>query len=303
MSFIDQAYYHQIKDLKFRSRGPFIDAIADLIKALVIEVNGPVSVRQVYYRAINAELIQSGDKGYRAVQGAIRDGRLIGSIAWNVIEDRNRQPLKPYYEKSIESALSHLAANYRLDRWQGQKFRIEVWLEQAALRDVVWPICHELGCVLVVCGGFTSHDSLFRGSERQRGYRGLGQTGIILHLSDLDPSGMQMPETIQDVLSALVDQPVHVQRLGLTATQAARYHLHGRPLKDGDTRAERYRKEHGDLAYELDGLPAIVLQDIVREGIETFIDWGVRDSVLVRELEDQRVIREIIQLAKGEDLL
>jgi hypothetical protein len=302
-AFIDRAHYHAIQTPNFRTRGDFIRAIADLVESTVREVNGPVSVRQVYYRAVNATLVESGDKGYRDVQGAVKDGRLVGWIAWNVIEDRGRKPMKPYFETSVESALVDLAASYRLDRGIGQRFRVEVWLEQAALRNVVWPVCAELGVPLIVCGGFTSHDSLYMASERQRGYASNGQHGLILHLSDLDPSGVVMADTIREVVGALAEQPITVHRVGLTAAQASDWGLHPRELKEGDSRAAAYREVHGDFAYELDGLPAAVLQSLVREAIEPLIDWSARSEVIARETSDRARLLELIDLARGEDLI
>ena len=301
--FIDRAYYHKIEDRDFRTRGPFIEAVAKLVIDTVTEVGGPVSVRQVYYRAVNAGLVESGDKGYGDIQAAIKDGRLIGIVAWNVIEDRGRRPLKPYYENGIADALQNLADHYRLDRAAGQKFRIEVWLEQAALRDVVWPICDEFGVPLIVCGGFTSHDSLFKASERQRGYASAGQYGIILHLTDLDPSGVQMAPTIRDIVGKLAGKEITVHRIGLTPKQAKDHGLLARKLKAGDTRAAAYREEYGDWAYELDGLPAWELQNIVRQSIEPLIDWGSRAEILELETSHRAALLEIIEIAKGEDLI
>ena len=296
-------HYHAIQEPNFRTREPFIRAVADLIKSTVDEVGGAVSVRQIYYQAVNAGLVESGDKGYRGIQSAVKDGRLVGWVAWNVIEDRGRKPLKPYYESSVSSALESLAHHYKRDRCAGQRFRIEVWLEQAALRDVVWPVCDLLGVPLIVCGGFTSHDSLYQASERQRGYKMLEQHGLILHLSDLDPSGVVMADTIREVVGALAEQTIVVQRVGLVAAQAETYGLLPRPLKDGDTRAPAYREVHGDFAYELDGLPAAALQSIVKDAITPLIDWSIRGEVLAQEEQDRATIRELIELARGEDLI
>lgn len=321
-------YYKAIRAATFRpKREAFVCAVAQLVKDVHTEVGGCVSVRQIYYQAVNAGLVTSGDLGYRKIQDAIRDGRDVGWIAWNVIEDRGRSPRKPYTERNVAQALADLAASYRLDRAAGQRFRVEVWLEQAALRDVVWPVCADLGAVLVVCGGFTSYDSLFKASERFRGYEALGQQPIILHLSDLDPSGVTMGASIGSMIDQLlarepdedddpIDEPedraegcapsasrVYVQRVGLTLVQARQYGLLARPLKEGDSRAAAYREQHGDYAYELDGLPADVLQGLVRSAIEPLIDWGQRDVVLRQEAVDRATIQELIALGKEEGLL
>lgn len=317
-------YFKAIRAPSFRAkREAFVRAVASLVTATVDAVGGAVTVRQVYYQAVNAGLVQSGDQGYRQIQDAIRDGREVGWVAWNVIEDRGRSPRKPYYEGGVEDALTSLAEHYRLDRAAGQRFRIEVWLEQAALREVVWPVCADLGAVLVVCGGFTSYDSLFKASERFRGYLQLEQQPIILHLSDLDPSGTTMGASIGSLISRLLDDSddsadddcpdfdfedepvsnVYVQRVGLTLQQAQAHGLLPRELKDGDSRAASYRETHGDHAYELDGLPPHVLQQLVREAIEPLIDWSIRGDVIARESRDRKLIAELIDLGRCEGLL
>jgi hypothetical protein len=325
-------YFKAVREPTFRvEREKFVRAVADLVRDTVAQVGGAVTIRQVYYQAVTTGLVESGKQGYRQILDAIGDGREVGWVAWNAIEDRGRAARKPYCETGVERALRDLAESYRLDRSAGQRFRVEVWLEPAALREIVWPVCSDLGAVLVVCGGFTSHDSLFKASERFRGYAALGQQPIILHLSDLDPSGTTMGAAIGDLITRLlVDVPddeepdedfdeldddaddatssgsstsVYVQRVGLTPKQANEHGLLPRELKDGDSRAAAYRKQYGDFAYELDGLPACVLQRLVREAIEPLIDWSVRGEVLAREQIDRRVISELVELGRTEGLL
>jgi hypothetical protein len=302
-------YYKAIEDKRFTpERAEFIATIAKIVERAFAEV-GPVTVRQVYYRAVNDGVVESGQKAYKSILGAIRDGRVTGRIAWNVIEDRTREPLLPGYNTSIRAALDQLAASFRFDANAGQQFRIEVWLEQAALEAIVWPVCAKLGVPLVTCGGFTSHDSLFRGSERQIHYAGLDQRQIVFVLSDLDPSGVSMPKYIRKMLTELSGEDVHVQRLGLTPQQAEAHGLLGRALKVGradkkdDPRAAAYTEEYGELAYELDGLPAHVLQQLVEDAITPLIDWSARARVDEQSLAARAKIRELIRLGEQEELI
>ena len=102
-------YYKAIRAATFRpKREAFVCAVAQLVKDVHTEVGGCVSVRQIYYQAVNAGLVTSGDLGYRKIQDAIRDGRDVGWIAWNVIEDRGRSPRKPYTERNVAQALADL---------------------------------------------------------------------------------------------------------------------------------------------------------------------------------------------------
>ncbi len=302
-------YFKAIEEPRFKPRRlAFIQRVASIIEHAFAEV-GPVTIRQVYYRAVASGLVESGQESYRKIMSAINAGRKTGMIAWNVIEDRTREPLKPAYHDDLRSALDRLADGFQLDLNAGQRFRIEVWLEQAALEGVLWPVCHDLGVPLVVCGGFTSHDSLFRGAERQTHYASnLGQHGIVFVLSDFDPSGVTMADYIHKMLTGLSDQEVYVQRLGLTLAQAEEHELLGRPLKidredkRDDMRAPAFREEHGELAYELDGLPPSVLQDLVRNAITPLIDWPTRASVQGQTDAARARLRELIRIAEQEEL-
>lgn len=297
-------YYCRVEHKEFRpKRRAFIEKVAELVKAAVDEV-GIVTVRGAYYRAVSCGLVESGDEGYQKMQAAIRDGRAAGLIAWNAIEDRGRQPMLPLYHESPTAAVEALANDFRLDPNAGQPYRIEVWLEQAALTGAVWPVCSELGVPLVTCSGFTSHDSIFKGSERLRHYRkNLRQQPVVLMLSDFDPSGLWMPKYIESLLTRLSGDHVPVQRIGLTKAQAVEHQLLGRDLKAKDSRAAAFREEHGDEAYELDGLPAAALQQLVRTNIEPLIDWGMRARVEAQTEECKRVMRALLEMGKEDEIL
>ncbi len=54
-------YYKALRPAAFRpKREAFVRAVADLVKQVHAEVGGCVSVRQIYYQAVNAGLVQSG---------------------------------------------------------------------------------------------------------------------------------------------------------------------------------------------------------------------------------------------------
>jgi hypothetical protein len=126
---------------------------------------------------------------------------------------------------------------------------------------------------------------------------------VVYFLSDFDPSGVAMPGYVEDLLTRLSGIHTPVQRIGLKRAQAEQHNLLGRPLKNSDSRAERFRKEHGDEAFELDGLPPWVLRNLVREAVEPLIDWSVRGQQEAKTEECRKRLREVLRLAEEDELL
>lgn len=303
-----QPVYKKVSDRTFRTRADFIMRVAQLVHDVVDEV-GPTTIRAIYYRAVMTQLVESGP-GYEEIRKAVADGRDTGLVPWNYIIDRGRDLIRPLYHQQLHEELQRLLENYSADLGAGQRFRIEVWLEQAALEGVVWPVCEEFGVPLMVCGGFISHGALWEGAERQRHYASnLGQHGIILVLSDFDPSGVTMADFIKRRLESLSDQHVFVQRVGLTRAQADAHGLIGRALKVGrddkadDSRAASFIDEHGHLAFELDGLPAAVLQQILRSAIVSYIDEQALADARAEADVERRRLKELIKLGEEEEIL
>ena len=74
------------------------------------------------------------------------------------------------------------------------------------------------------------------------------QDGIILHLGDHDPSGMDMTRDIQDRMDLFVGpgRSIEVKRLALNMDQVREYSPPPNPAKITDSRAEAYIQEYGD---------------------------------------------------------
>ena len=100
------------------------------------------------------------------------------------------------------------------------------------------------------------------------------QNGIILHLGDHDPSGMDMTRDIQDRMDLFVGQgrSIEVKRLALNMDQVEEHSPPPNPAKITDSRAQAYIEEYGDNSWELDALEPRVLVDLVDEAIDRIRD-------------------------------
>ena len=60
--------------------------------AEILGEHHPMTVRQVVYRLVSRQVIENNRSAYQAVSKALVTARRDGSIPWELIEDRLRQP-------------------------------------------------------------------------------------------------------------------------------------------------------------------------------------------------------------------
>jgi hypothetical protein len=108
---------------------------------------------------------------------------------------------------------------------------------------------------------------MWAAAMRLKGHIKRGQTPIILHLGDHDPSGKDMTRDITDRLELFVGDAVEIKRLALNMNQVEQYGPPPNPAKITDSRAEGYIAEFGNESWELDALEPTVLADLIRNAV------------------------------------
>ena len=81
-----------------------------------------------------------------------------------------------------------------------------------------------------------------------------------------------MTEDVENRASLLYGDDVEVERLALNPDQVQAYDLIPQPAKTSDSRARAFIERNGTECYELDALPPRALIQIVRDGIESYLD-------------------------------
>ena len=99
------------------------------------ERHGPVTVRQLYYRAEVEGLpgIDKTDNGYDKIQRQVLNLRRAGRLPYDHIADLTRWMRKPRTFDSVEEALQETARLYRKALWRDAEVTVEVWCEKDAL--------------------------------------------------------------------------------------------------------------------------------------------------------------------------
>ena len=107
----------------------------------------PVTVRQVFYQAVNRCLVpKSETKGYRVVQRRLVVLRELGEIPHEDIVDGTRYVHGQRRYNDLDEFTTYAAGLYRKDYWAASEVNVEVWLEKDALKGVLVPtVVNECG--------------------------------------------------------------------------------------------------------------------------------------------------------------
>jgi hypothetical protein len=247
-----------------------------------------LTLRQLYYQFVSRGWIANRDTEYKRLGGIISDARRAGLIDWNHLEDRTRFLRVNSHWDSPDGVIQSAAYGYKKDLWSDQDYRVEVWIEKDALVGVIEGVCNELDVGAFSCRGYTSDSEIWRAGRRLRNYVRQGQTPIILHLGDHDPSGIDMTRDITDRLALFSGDEVEIDRLALNMDQVNQYSPPPNPAKTTDARFAGYVDIYGDESWELDALEPNVIVDLVRRAVEAHTD---ADKMAARreEVEHERL--------------
>ena len=124
-----------------------------------------MSLRQVYYRFVARNVIVNDHKSYKVLGRLISKARMAGLIDWSAIRDRGRiLNTLPHWETTGE-IVDSAAGQYRVDLWQDQPTRVEVWTEKDAAIAVIDDLCRRYDVPYLACRGNSSTTRRVRGGD------------------------------------------------------------------------------------------------------------------------------------------
>lgn len=236
-----------------------------------------LTLRQLYYQFVARDAFPqtwadkvtgstNNERSYKKLGDIIADARLAGLIDWTAIEDRTREVAGNPHWDSPADIVEVCSRQFQLDKWLDQKNRVEVWVEKDALEGVVAQAARRLDVQYFSCRGYASATSLWDAGQRLKKYAAAGQTPIILHLGDHDPSGIDMSRDIEERVSMFMDEHwerLKFKRIALNMNQIEQYAPPPNPAKATDARYSRYVEEYGEECWELDALEPSVLDALI----------------------------------------
>lgn len=270
--------------------------MAERRQRLVEIVNAikPCTVRQVFYQATVQGVVEKTEAGYDKVQRALVELRRERAIEYGAIADNTRWQRKPNTFGSLGEALEETARFYRRDLWRNAEVYCEIWLEKDALSGVIWPVTSRYDVPLMVARGYSSLTFLASAAEA---IAEQDRPCYIYHLGDLDPSGVNAGEKIEQTLRELAPHAeIHFERLGVTDEQVLMYNLPSRPTKTSDTRAKKFGRAE---SVELDAIAPGELRGIVERAVLRHIDQHELDVIQVAERSEREFLQGMASIHGG----
>jgi hypothetical protein len=258
--------------------GPILEEAA----AIVNGYTTAVTLRQLYYRLVAAQLIPNNQNAYtslsRNTARARREGRFPRLI------DLGRQVDRPLAFSGPGAAREWLSRFYRRDRTEGQPVAIYLGVEKGTLLGLLESWFGDRGIPRVALRGYSSQTlvddvvdqvtaEVARDVERHR------RPAVLIYCGDYDPSGVDIPRDFVartgcfDRIVRVAVNPDQISALGLIEA----------PAKSGDAR----RRSTGvSVQVEVEAIPPDQLEAMVRAAVDDFWDPTAFQRALDRERRD-----------------
>lgn len=289
-----------------RFKGFHVDIIdhANVILADYRRQGYDMTLRQLYYQFVSRDLFPDSwrDKengstnnqaSYKKLGDIISQARRAGEIDWDYLIDITRHVRSPTFWDSPKSIVSACASQFDVDWWNNQEYRPQVWVEKDALVGVLEVACSDWHCPYFSCRGYTSDSEIWKSARAFKEVHRKGQTPIVFHLGDHDPSGIDMTRDIQERLSLFSGLKVEVKRLALNRDQVDQYSPPPNPAKSTDTRYRKYEEDHGDESWELDALSPTVISGLIADEMNAIIDTSEWEKRIEERDESRRKLVEV----------
>lgn len=263
---------------------------------------GILTIRGLHYRLVSRGMTNDLNH-YKRVVNAMIDARWNHDVNFTAFSDNDREMIgftnyeSVDLETKIESAEYQINAwmtSYRRNKWEGQFYYPEVFIEKKALQGVFESITRRNDVALGACKGYPSLTFIYDTFKRMRDAWIDGRKPIILYFGDYDPSGEDIPRSIKENIDRMAaddnsdgaPMEIEVRRIALMESQVIAMKLPPAPVKDGDTRSAAW---DGLGQVELDAIDPKVLQRMCQSAIDDIFDHDTYDDVKQRE-SNERVI-------------
>ena len=267
-----------------KASGVLLEKILSIID-MYSERDIKMTLRQLYYQLVASALIPNTQRAYAKLSCLLVDARYAGIVPWDIIEDRVRIPSMNSEFTGIKDLIDSAKLTYRLERWEGQKYYVELWTEKDAISSVISPIVDEFHIAMAVNRGYSSATAMKGAADRFAYEQTMGKQCVILYLGDHDPSGLDMVRDIHSRESEF-NIDIHVEHIALVMKQIKKLKPPPNPAKETDPRAKWYIKKYGHKSWEVDAIDPDGLGKIIRSGINKYLDVKLMNEIIKDEGED-----------------
>jgi hypothetical protein len=273
----------------------------------------PKTGRRYYYLALSHGDItpdmgdskaakKSRDKAYDSVLDILGTLRKAGRLGWDMVLDLTRELDEWLTYASPREARAHMRRIYDEDRWLGQPYYPIFIVEKDTMEPVCKPMARRWQMPFASSRGYSSltlqHDvaELLKRRYAQiaemlkRRHDQTGQTAIIYIVTDLDASGLDLQRAWQQAMQDFgISWHCRFVRIALTPEQVADPDLDldrlAIAVKPSDSRAKKYIKQYGNRCWEVDILPAEIIEQTLDADVRGWLDdtlWEQRAAEIER---------------------
>jgi hypothetical protein len=292
-------------------RRPFLDAVVDVLDSL--RDYWPLSDRTIHYQLLNdpplrwtktsarakkpSKRYANDDESYDDLTRLLTQARFEGYIPFEAIHDPTRPVTEwnvfPTAGQFVRASTDDFLRYYSRDLLQSQPNHIEVIGEKNTLGSIIRPVCSEYMVPLTIGRGYCSVPPRKAMFDR---YMASGKESlVIVVLSDHDPDG----EVIAESMARSMRDDFKIPFSQITAVRAALTHdqVHALGLPPNNERAkpessnyEKFVRQFGNRVHELEAIRPDLLQQLLRDAIESVLDREAFDEEVRRERQDAHEI-------------
>jgi hypothetical protein len=297
----------QYKSIKFSSEREALVLQAIQLVANYKAQGYSLTLRQLYYQFVARNWFPMSwadpvtgstntERSYKKLGDVLTDARMAGRLDWDAIEDRTREVEGNPHWESPAAIIDTCVRQYKIDKWEGQDYRVEVWVEKDALEGVVSKAARANDVQYFSCRGYASVTSIWNAGQRLKKYAQGGQEPVILHLGDHDPSGIDMSRDIEDRVAMFMDgrgNDLTFKRIALNMAQVRQHNPPPNPAKVTDSRFKTYQQTYGQDCWELDALDPAIIDALINQEILKYRDDAKYQAALQKEQDHRDELVEI----------
>ncbi len=262
---------------------------------------GELTIRSLHYRLVSIGM-HNTQQHYKRVVNAMIEARWSGDVLFNAFSDHERETLgsTKYEETNLDeeveiakNSINSLMNYYFKNRWENQPIYTEVFIEKKALQGLFEPICDKWDVALNPCKGYPSLTFINNAVQRFKCVE--NKEIIILYFGDYDPSGEDIPRSIEVNFKKLGCDNIEVKRIALNKKQVMDLNLPPAPKKVTDSRSAKW---NGLGQVELDAVEPNNLKKMVDCAISELFNKYLHEDLKVKQREEtityQKVLKEYV---------
>lgn len=261
---------------------------------------GVLTLRGLYYQLVALGMTNSVQH-YKRVVNAMIDARREGIVDYDQFSDRDREMVgetkwetTDLYDE-IERAKENIGlwmTCYGKNRWENQPYYVEVFIEKKALEGVFARPCSRHQVALGACKGYPSLTFLHEATQRFIAAAEAGKIPLILYFGDYDPSGEDIPRSIEVNIQELGCESIEVRRIALMHDQVVAWKLPPAPTKNTDSRSKNWT---GIGQVELDAVRPEKLERLLNDAIAEVFDQDLFAELREQEDAETEKYREALR--------